>query len=142
MLEKWALIILFAAAFGGACFVAGALYSEKEDAEDTVKVYVKKVEVIKYVAKEDNKASAKHEQEKEELRKEINGLRREYDGLRDVLDKRKGVCDLPPPVLSVLNRARGGSGLPADPSKPAGVVRPLAAPAEWGTGRSDKANDR
>lgn len=133
-------LLLLAGAFGSG-FTTGVEWQQGKDAVHDKEVLVKKVETIRTVVKQDNVLVAKHEQEKEALRVEMDGLRREYEKVRGVLDKRDGVCDLPADVLGVLNRARGGSGSSADSGKPAATVRPLAAPAGWAAGGGDKAND-
>lgn len=133
-------LLLLAGAFGSGT-ITGIEWQQGRQAIRDVEVRVLKGKTVDRIVKADNKVAAQHEREKDALRTEIDSLRREYEKVRGQLDKRDGVCDLPADVLSVLNRARGGSGSSADSGKPAATVRPLAAPAGWAAGGGDKAND-
>lgn len=124
----WGGILLALALAGGTGFMKGISW---EQGRAAIKELNRKDAVIKatdIVYKKDNSTVAAHEQEKAGLHDEINGLRREYDRLRGELDKRAGVCDLPAPVLGVLNRARTGLGSPADSGKSQADVRSAPAP--------------
>jgi len=128
MIERWAIIALLVAAFGGASFVAGVLHAEKQAVREDVRILTKEKKVIQYVAREDNKRTALFEAERDAIRNEFNGLRREYDSLRKELDARDGQCDLPAPVVRMLDRARAASGSSASALQPPAAV-PAAAPA-------------
>lgn len=138
----WVGALVLLAATGATGFVAGIDWQQGRQALGEVKVLVRKIEVIKYVAKKDNEQSAKYEREKAALEAEMDELRREYAGLRKKLDERDGVCDLPADVLRLLNRARAAGRAAADPGKPDAAVPAAAATGGREAGSGGRADAR